>query len=619
MKRLLLLFVLIPVFSQAQLDSLLQVKAFGSVKEEVLTYCDIAYYAHVQDIPTAIEYGEKAIELANTSGTDSLLAVAFRDASFARMTNGEYEVYLEYSNHSRKLWKQLNMPIPEAKALTNMALAHQELGELDVAMDYYAQAIPIFQEAGDAYTGAILNNNVGNLLGTADRFEESIPYLTKASESFLNAGDTAKYLISGANLSNAWMETGAIAKAEKKYLELYNTPSSSFPASKSETIRGLGVLYSKKGDHSKSARFFQELINLHEDLSTDVGTGYALSRLAAEEIALGKLNEAKYHLDEAAPYFNGQQSFEDLKHYHIQKQRYFEKIGDFKSAYEAQSKVEAYEDSIINEASLKQVIQLEKKLELAEKEQELLQSDLNLAEEQRISNRNKWAFWSTLGFVLLGLITLVFWWRQKKKSQELALKSKEEKAQQEKLRISRDLHDHIGAELTLIKSKIDILAFKSEDPSRKQDLENVSAFSKNAIEQLRKTIWATNREDLSISDFTDELKAYALRFENHTSFHESDSEVLIPSDLALGTFRICQEAIQNAVKYAEGADIAVIITGIGGKLQVMIQDEGPGFDQNKAQGYGLENMRSRAEEMSGTMQIESTSRGTKVHLEIPLK
>ena len=72
------------------------------------------------------------------------------------------------------------------------------------------------------------------------------------------------------------------------------------------------------------------------------------------------------------------------------------------------------------------------------------------------------------------------------------------KLQEQRLRISRDLHDNIGAQLTFIISSIDNLKFGFTDISEKlgSKLSNISSFTQQTIYELRDTIWAMNKEIL---------------------------------------------------------------------------------------------------------------------------
>ena len=74
--------------------------------------------------------------------------------------------------------------------------------------------------------------------------------------------------------------------------------------------------------------------------------------------------------------------------------------------------------------------------------------------------------------------------------------------QEQRLQISRDLHDNIGAQLTFIISSVDSLkyAFADGNPRLEDKLNNISSFTKETIYELRDTIWAMNKEEITIEN-----------------------------------------------------------------------------------------------------------------------
>jgi len=95
----------------------------------------------------------------------------------------------------------------------------------------------------------------------------------------------------------------------------------------------------------------------------------------------------------------------------------------------------------------------------------------------------------------------------------------------------------------------------------------------------------------------------------------------------LNIYRIIQEALNNAEKYSGASLIKVSFYEDGRGLVVEVSDNGKGFDMGSAEksrlpdgeGYGLQNMKKRAVEMSAEMQIEtSPGKGTKVRLHLPV-
>ena len=143
------------------------------------------------------------------------------------------------------------------------------------------------------------------------------------------------------------------------------------------------------------------------------------------------------------------------------------------------------------------------------------------------------------------------------------------------------------------------------------------------MSNMRETIWALNKPEISFDEFADKLKSFALQmiqFDPTIKFH---SEERITGDFhfapgeALNIFRICQEAITNAIKHSGASAIDLKLhAGDQGTFSVAVTDNGRGFHENSSgqEGhYGLENMKQRAAESEVDLRIISeTGRGTTI-------
>jgi two-component system, sensor histidine kinase LadS len=194
--------------------------------------------------------------------------------------------------------------------------------------------------------------------------------------------------------------------------------------------------------------------------------------------------------------------------------------------------------------------------------------------------------------------------------------------QDERERISRDLHDNVGAQLSYIITNIDhIVETQNKDESR---LEDVAETAKKAILNLRETIWAINNEQITVEDFYDRFKLYATnQVKNRSDIHLIFSENIVQNHIlnpnqALNLYRICQEALTNALKYANAKNLEICIHANDKPyFQFQLKDDGIGFDlaQNTEGGYGLKNMKARAYEIGADFRLFSEKgRGTTIDI-----
>ncbi len=98
----------------------------------------------------------------------------------------------------------------------------------------------------------------------------------------------------------------------------------------------------------------------------------------------------------------------------------------------------------------------------------------------------------------------------------------------------------------------------------------------------------------------------------------------MPPEMAGDLFRIAQEAVVNAGRHAEAKAVSISLRMVGPQVELRVADDGHGFDQNgpptggEPGHLGLASMRERAELLDGTLEIESSERGTRVLVLAPL-
>ena len=246
-------------------------------------------------------------------------------------------------------------------------------------------------------------------------------------------------------------------------------------------------------------------------------------------------------------------------------------------------------------------------------------------------------FWQTTwfyileGVIILGIIVLVILIirRQQRKFFERKLEI-QKNLEQERIRISRDLHDNVGAQLSYLISQLDWMAehpdMLKEEVVWNNKITSLSEAGRNAMHTLRETIWAINHQELSVEEFADRFKQYVIKMTSVKSnlrveFHEQLLyQATIKPESALHIFRICQEAFHNAIKHSNSKKIDIYFTVQDRLFTCKIQDFGYGFDvlnTVKKDSYGLQNMKQRAQEVGATFIIESIpNEGTSVSISI---
>lgn len=185
----------------------------------------------------------------------------------------------------------------------------------------------------------------------------------------------------------------------------------------------------------------------------------------------------------------------------------------------------------------------------------------------------------------------------------------------ERIRTGRELHDLIGANIAIIKQRVN-----TSDP----DLEKLITQTIDSVRNLSHGLVASNITD---SEFIDEIKelCYSASTEEmkfHVYFHAWPN--INNTETTTHLYRITQELMQNALKHSKASEVYFQFTGTEkDKIILMYEDNGVGFkieDNKKDKGLGFVNIKNRVNLLNGSLEIESVLNrsGTNIVIEINL-
>ena len=203
---------------------------------------------------------------------------------------------------------------------------------------------------------------------------------------------------------------------------------------------------------------------------------------------------------------------------------------------------------------------------------------------------------------------------------------------EERRRISRDLHDKLGQQMTALRLTLDGLHSLSDgDVSWRDHVGRAQQLAEDIRRSLHVLTWelrpAGALERFGLATALENLvSAWSEQFGIAAEFQGSNVEKLqLPLEVATNVYGLVQEALHNIVKHA-GADHAVVLVQARDhEAVVIVEDDGRGFDasdtlgRSGGHGLGLVSMRERAALCGGTLEIDAApGQGTTVFVRIPL-
>ena len=226
-----------------------------------------------------------------------------------------------------------------------------------------------------------------------------------------------------------------------------------------------------------------------------------------------------------------------------------------------------------------------------------------------------------------------------RKKMERSLKESNEKLQnltnhqesvreEERQRISREIHDELGQILTTLKMELSLLDDRSREENLpiQEDLRSMTSLVETTLHTVRRISTELRPGILDVLGLAEALEWQAQEFQKRTHIPVKTEIQRLPEQatgrFATACFRICQEALTNVARHARASRITLSLKERKNRLELKVQDNGCGITPEQASrmtSLGLIGMRERAQNLGGTLEIKpGPKKGTLVHASFPL-
>ncbi len=571
---------------------------------------------------------------------------------------------------------RLHQPLYQCRAAALISESYFEQLNKSMGEEWYNKAQSLFRSQNNYTEAGSSNLAIGKLLTRKYDFETGLPYLLKSVDDFAQAKDYNKQTIALNNLSLAYHDFGkydkGIAYAQEAlqvlsmhpqavntnlYWYVYNNlginyDDSNQPARAIEAHRkalpyginasdssysynNLGNTFKKLGNYTEAERYF----TLSLQKSTDYEDQYHLATIFSNMVDIERhrksYNKAHLYLDSALYYARQSGSPEKLLDIYYYTYQLKSETGNYLDATRYLHEHLRLKDSFFTAEKNKAVLQYQAKYETEKKERALTQTQLHLAKAELASKqKNYWLLILAIAFLMAVLLFIIQRSRSILKEKKMALEKQllkekaESELQQQRLEISRNLHDSMGAQLTLISTTVDSLSraggFPGDEVARK--LAALAQLCDTSTAELKNTLWVLNKQAIMLAD----LRLKILNFINqaaeahdtvdfHFTFNVTENVQLAASQ-ALNLFRLVQELLNNAIKHSGARNIHLVFYQQGRLLTINFKDDGKGFDMAAGHhsSYGLMNMQNRVTELGGNLHLNSDATGTSYSIETTL-
>lgn len=363
------------------------------------------------------------------------------------------------------------------------------------------------------------------------------------------------------------------------------------------------------------------------------------------------------NLTKALEYYNKSNEF-SIANNNLHSQSYiqedlaklYDSIKNFKKANEHYKKYISLKDSILKLDIIESVNDIETKYQTEKKEKENLKLKAQNIEAEAERQKNKIFLTVSLLFIVLGGTIGLLSLKNSKRKRKLAEQDKELETQKnltllkeqelttinamvdgqekERKRIAEDLHDNLGSVLATLKLHFENLKMNRE--KKKINQETLFDKTENLIDEaylkVRRIAHAKNAGVIANQGL---LTAIQMMAEKISSADKVKIEVVdfgldkrLENSLEITIFRIIQELLTNIMKHAEAKNATINISLYDKNLNIIIEDDGKGFDLKKVNlknGMGISSIKTRVEHLKGTFEVDATiGKGSSIIIDIPI-
>lgn len=599
------------------------------------------------DTNTVNQWNDQALDLAYSEPKKGmeLAEKAYKEAQRLHFSRGEvralirmgiiYDVQsknkqaIEKYELSLKLAQKTNDVKAIASNLNNLGLIYWKVNELNKSLDYLVRAYSLFRHLKDEYNMASSSNNIGLIYEELQLSKKALYWHRKAITHCQNAGEEPMLFDVYSNMGNTFENEHN--KDSSRYYTLLAIQGFRKMGNKyglGISLNNLGISYNSENKPKQAIPYYEESIQVAKELGNQFSVVSTGTNLASSYNKLGLYKDEKRVYEELYPLLNDLNSKElGFKVCYGLAQCCFREQ-NYSAGEQLMKQYHSYHDAYFKELLNKNIEETEKKFQLHDMRQraKLMQQkaafQIKRQENKRYTENVIWT--ASLGLIMLTGLLFFFIVRKRNLQQELVnQKAVFDATTEERKRISYDLHDHVGSQLSYVVNNLELIQHTDKADERVQ---RTFAMSQAAMSSLRDTVWALHTEELTIQSLIERMKNVARKtVENDTSLNFSlestiSSDQIIPPQATMHIMRIFQEAIHNILKHAKASQITVMIYETATELIVEVNDNGIGIGESpqKPFHYGLQSMQDRAGKINGVCVIATNKAGgTTVRLNWP--
>lgn len=535
-----------------------------------------------------------------------------------------------------------------ADCLLLLAEVDRQHGRYEEALAGFIEAERIAMRAGYSRGVCMALNDQGNINYYQGRWPEALDKYRAFLGCARAAGEAALVRKALNNIGSAIAKQDgplqAIAHYEEALRENGPLGDTAFAA---RVEANIGTMYKRLKDLDKAEAHLRRSLALHSAIGDTVAQASGLFFLSAVLWEQGRTDSALATVRRSIERARLRQDAERIAEAEERYARWLRELGRYEEAFRHHDHAQALRDSLstVKESEVVHRLEIQHATEKNRQRLALTEAELDRARSEagrRREQRNLLLALAALLVVIAGLLVRSI--RQQRhlrrneqalhdqqvdelmRGQELRVLQATVRTQhEERERIAKDLHDRLGSLLSAVKLQFGALESRISTVREEQEEQYVKVYRllDEAVSEVRRISHDMLRGSLARNGLVNALEdlrdSIVLKGRLEVELDVFGLEDRLDRSLEVTVYRIVQELVTNALKHARPSELSISVTRGRGRLSIIVADNGSGFDPSKgADGLGLVNVRQRAGELGGHVQVDTTlGKGTTVSVEIP--
>lgn len=230
--------------------------------------------------------------------------------------------------------------------------------------------------------------------------------------------------------------------------------------------------------------------------------------------------------------------------------------------------------------------------------------------------RQGWFYLAIIILLILTAILITHFLSRRKFIRRLQELEKMRAVEEERNRISKDMHDEIGSGLTHIALMTELIQTQQKaDTELRKEVGNISASARKLVESMSEIIWALNPQNETLDNLLAYLREQTSQyfepfdFDVELNFPAQVPDIKLSNEQRRNLFLVCKEALNNALKHAAASKIVLTVVFENGVLHFVIKDDGKGFNPSRIRtaANGLQNLRKRMANIGGSFELDTSA------------